>query len=118
MGAGVGDTRRRYPALEARLRAAFPSQPITAADAFVPWGATYDDAGPYAAYLDGKSWDQLDRAYLALRWDALGFLNTRHLVAVLPAYVLEMLEHPYSNLPGMVASVLTEPGTGSKSLGK
>jgi hypothetical protein len=114
MGAGAG----KYQSLQSRLRAAFPSEPIAAADAFTSWGATYLDAEPYAAYLDGKSWDQLDRGYLAQRWDALGFLSTRQLAAVLPAYLLEMLEHPYSSLPGMVASVLTEPSKERKGLGK
>jgi hypothetical protein len=113
MGAGAGN----HHSLRARLRDAFPSEPIAAADAFASWGATYLDAEPYAAYLDGKTWDQLDRGYLAQRWDALGFLSTRQLAAVLPAYLLEMLEHPYSNLPGMVASVLTQPSKERKGLG-
>ena len=111
-------TTSKYPSLHAQLRAAFPNEPIAAADAFTPWGATYLDAEPYAAHLDGKTWEQLDRAYLAQRWDALGFLGTRQLAAVLPAYLLEMLEHPYTNLPGMVASVLTAPSKERKGLGK
>ena len=110
-------TRNSHP-LTARLQAAFPCEPIAAAGAFTSWGATYLDAEPYAAHLDGKSWEELDRAYLAQRWDALGFLSTRQLVAVLPAYLLSMLEHPFSNLPGMVASVLTEPSKERKGLGK
>lgn len=104
--------------LEAQLRSAFPSEPIAADDAFTSWGATYLEAEPYAAHLNNKTWEQLDRAYLAQRWDALAFLSTRQLAAVLPAYLLKMLEQPYSNLPGMVASVLTRPSEEDKGLGK
>ncbi len=107
-----------HQTLQSRLRAAFPGEPIAAADAFTSWGATYLDAEPYAAHLDGKTWDQLDRAYLAQRWDALGFLGTRQLAQVLPAYLLEMVERPYSNLPGMVAMVLTRPSKERKGLGR
>lgn len=101
-----------------QLRAAFPSEPIRAAGAFTDWGMTYLDVEPYSGHLDGKTWEQLDRAYLAQRWDALGFLSTRQMVAVLPAYLLEILEHPYSNLPAMIATVLIKPSKKRKGLGK
>lgn len=105
-------------AFESRLLVAFPAKPIVAAGAFSTWGATYLDAEPFAKQLDGRTWSQLDRAYLVKRWDALVFLSTRQLVAVLPAYLLAMLEQPYTNLPEMLVSVLTKPTKVHKGLGK
>lgn len=92
-----------------QLRAAFPREPIAAADAFASWGMTYLDARPYIEQLEGKTWDTLDQDYLAVRWDALGFLSTRQLVAVLPAYLMLMLERPTSDVPGMLKLILTKP---------
>ena len=71
-------------AVPAQVRAAFPAEPIDAARAFDDWGTTYPDAEPYAQYLEGKTWEQLDRSYIIKRSDALGFLGTQQLVAVLP----------------------------------
>ncbi|HEU0034411.1 MAG TPA: DUF6714 family protein [Kofleriaceae bacterium] len=103
--------------IDDQLRAAFPRVPIDMTRAFVPYGATYFEVEPFTAAVAGKPWDELDRSYLATRWDALGFLNPAALAAVLPAYLVEMLDHPYSNLPGMVASVLTRPSKARKGLG-
>lgn len=102
----------------AQLRAAFPADPIAAAGAFTSWGATYLDAAPYAERLEGKPWDALDRDYLAVRADALGFLSTRQLAAVLPAYLRLMLERPASDVPGMLMLILTRPDKQRKGLGK
>ena len=46
---------------------------------------TYSDNEAHAEELNGKRGDELDRAYLDLRSDAIDSLNTAHLVAVLPA---------------------------------
>jgi hypothetical protein len=70
-----------------QLRSAFPANEIDSRGAFATWGATYLDGADYAKQLDGKSWSELDRSYLDRRSDALGFLSTTHLVAVLPAYI-------------------------------
>lgn len=75
-----------------QLRAAFPLEPIRSAGAFDDWGTTYPDAEPYAEHLEGKTWEELDRAYLTARSDALSFLGTRHLVAVLPVYLRSLVE--------------------------
>ena len=108
----------RHGQLQDQLRAAFPGDPIVAAGAFASWGATYLDAVPYAEQLDGKPWEELDRDYLAVRADALGFLSTRQLVAVLPAYLMSMLERPTSDVPGMLMLILTKPDKQRKGLGK
>src|ERR1700760_1305111 len=75
-----------------QVRAAFPAERIHSAGAFDDWGTTYPDADPYAEQLEGKTWEELDRSYVIKRSDALGFLGTRHLVAVLPVYLSSLLE--------------------------
>ncbi len=75
-----------------QLRAAFPAMPIQSDGAFSHWGGTYLDGKAYGEQIDGKTWQQMDRAYLVKRSDALGFLGTRHLVAVLPAYLCSLVE--------------------------
>jgi hypothetical protein len=103
-----------------QLRAAFPVTEIESDDAFTAWGMTYADGEEYARRLSGKHWDMLDGAYLDLRSDALGFLGTMQLVAVLPAYLRQLLTGgPFSQVPDMLLLTLTKPGPkiGSK-LGK
>jgi hypothetical protein len=107
----------QHSQIQDQLRAAFPRDPIVAAGAFASWGATYLDAVPYAEQLDGKPWDELDRDYLAVRADALGFLSTRQLAAVLPAYLMLMLERPTSDVPGMLMLILPKPDKQRKGLG-
>lgn len=75
-----------------QLRAAFPPEPIRAAGAFGDWGMTYLDVEPYSQHIEGKTWEELDRAYMITRSDALSFLGTRHLVAVFPVYLRSLLE--------------------------
>ena len=86
-----------------QVQAAFPTRPINGEHAFAQWGTTYPDAEPYSQQIDGKSWDQLDRAYIVRKSDALGFLSTRELVDVLPVYLRSLLEDggwsPAAGLP-------------------
>lgn len=103
-------------ALVEQLRRAFPCAPIQAGDAFEAWGTTYVDADPYKEHLEGKSWEQLDRAYLLRRSDALGFLGTEHLIAVLPVYLRSLIEEGgWSPAAGMVTLILTRPRGGKDS---
>jgi hypothetical protein len=69
------------------LRAAFPPEAMVAAGAFEQRGGTYLDGAEYARHMDGKTWEQVDQQYFARRSDALSFLGTHHLIAVLPAYL-------------------------------
>ncbi len=96
------------------LWAAFPSTPIHGAGAFTQWGTTYSDAAPFAKHIDGKTWEQLDRAYLLLNSDALAFLGTSHLVAVLPVYLRSFVEEGvWSAAAGMLPIILTRPEPGT-----
>lgn len=99
-----------------QLRTAFPGEPIEPDGAFAEWGATYPDAEPYLAQLAGKRWDQLDREHLVRRSDALGFLGTRHLAAVLPVYLRALVEEGvWSPAAGMLTQILTRPAPGQDS---
>lgn len=99
-----------------QLRAAFPAEPIYSAGAFDDWGTTYPDAEPYAQHLEGKSWEQIDRSYIIMRSDALGFLGTRHLVAVLPVYLRALLEDGvWSTSADTLILLLTKPGPGKRT---
>ncbi len=99
-----------------QLRAAFPAEPIHAAGAFDDWGTTYPDADPYAQHLEGKTWEQLDRSYAITRADALGFLGTRALVAVLPVYLRALLvDGAWSPCADTVVLLLTKPEPGKKT---
>lgn len=99
-----------------QLRAAFPAEPIESAGAFDEWGTTYADAERYAQHLEGKTWEQLDRSYIIMRSDALGFLGTRHLVAVLPVYLRALLEDGvWSTSADTLILLLTKPDPGKKT---
>lgn len=93
-----------------QIRSAFPPVPIFGSGAFAPWGNGYLDAAPYAEQLDGKTWEELDHAYLVRRSDALGFLGTEHLVAVLPVYLSALVrDGVWSPAAGMLTIILTKP---------
>jgi len=99
-----------------QLRVAFPPEPIRAAGAFSEWGVTYLDIEPYSQHIDGKTWEQLDRAYVITRSDAIGFLGTQHLIAVLPVYLRSLLEEGvWSVALYSVLSILTKPGPEKKT---
>jgi hypothetical protein len=94
-----------------QLRAAFPATPIHAKGAFDDWGTTYLDAATYLERIDGKTWQELDRAYLVTRSDALGFLGARHLVAVLPVYLSSLIEEGvWSPSADTLMVLLAKPG--------
>lgn len=99
-----------------QLRAAFPLEPIRSAGAFDDWGTTYPDAEPYAQHLEGKTWEELDRAYLTRRSDALSFLGTRHLVAVLPVYLRSLVEEGvWSPAADTLMLLLAKPDASKKT---
>lgn len=105
---------RGHVAVVEQIRAAFPPQPLVAEGAFAPWGNGYLDATRYAARLEGATWDRLDRELLVGRSDALGFLGTSHLAAVLPAYLTAMVQDGvWSPASGMLTIILTRPAPGT-----
>jgi hypothetical protein len=72
----------------AQLRAAFPARPIRFEGPFS--GGLEGEA--YRAYVEGKTWEELDRAYVLPHCDVLSFLDTPHLAAVLPVYLRALVE--------------------------
>jgi hypothetical protein len=114
-----GGNSMQYEVVVDRLYSAFPRTEIDPKGAFLPWGTTYPDAEEFERHLKGKTWDNLDKNYLALRNDALGFLGTSHLILVLPAYMLALLQglRPLSSLPRILMIILTKPET-DEGLGK
>lgn len=98
---------------------AFPAAPIDAAGAFDERGGTYPDAEEYEAQIAGKTWLQLDYEYIARRTDALSFLSTDQLIAVLPAYLdLLLVLGPRSPVPETLLPLLTRPGSEQSAAGK
>ncbi|HEY4239046.1 MAG TPA: hypothetical protein VGM88_04495 [Kofleriaceae bacterium] len=78
--------------LVGELREAFPAESIDGKTAFADWGGSYPDASEYARAIDGKTWDELDAAYVVRRNDALGFLSIRQLVQLLPVYLRSVID--------------------------
>jgi hypothetical protein len=72
----------------ARIRGAFPAAPIRFHGALT---GGLDD-GAYRDHVEGKTWEDLDRAYVLTRSDALSFLEMKHLVAILPVYLRSLVE--------------------------
>jgi hypothetical protein len=81
-----------------QLRAAFPAKPIQSEGAFQERGAGFLDAATYKQQIEGKTWEELDPAYLVMHHDALSVLGTRHLVAVLPVYLRSLVEEGVESL--------------------
>lgn len=99
-----------------QLHATFPDEPIQATGAFDEFGTTYPDAEPFAQHLEGKTWEQLDRSYIITRSDALGFLGTKHLAAVLPVYLRALLEDGvWSTSADALLLLLTKPDAKKKT---
>ena len=99
---------------EEALRSAFPPEPIDGSAAFAQWGGSYPDAAAYRNAIDGKTWQQVDRAYIIKRDDALGFLSTRELVQLLPVYLRSVMEEGLMS-PALEAVLvkLTRPKSGA-----
>jgi hypothetical protein len=99
-----------------QLRAAFPPEPIRGDGAFAQWGSTYSDVELYTRAVDGKTWEQVDPNVLLTNTDALGFLGTRHLVAVLPVYLRSVVEQGVmSPAAEMLPIILARPAPGAST---
>ena len=99
-----------------QVRAAFPPEPIKVDGAFSDWGTTYLDVEPYEDHIDGKTWEELDRKYMVTRADALGFLGTKYLIAVLPVYLRSLLEEGvWSAAAWTMIIILTKPEPNRKT---
>lgn len=71
-----------------QLRAAFPPTPLNFEGALT--GGL--DEGAYREHVEGKTWEEIDRKYVLSRSDVLSFLETQHLIAVLPVYLRSLVE--------------------------
>lgn len=98
----------------ALIERAFPRVPIAMERAFADWGRTYPDTRSYRAFAEGRTWDALDRRFLELRDDALGFLGTRELAAILPAALAALVGpgSPSRPFPYSLGVILRRPGPG------
>ncbi len=72
--------------VRALIHAAFPPRPLDFTHALT--GSL--DGGEYVAHVHGKTWLELDRAFMRRRPDPLSFLDPARIAAVLPVY-LEIL---------------------------
>ncbi|MEO7736049.1 MAG: hypothetical protein ABIY55_34145 [Kofleriaceae bacterium] len=80
------------------------------------WGTTYPDAEPYAQHVEGKTWEEMDRSYMITRSDPLGFLGTRHLVAVLPIHLRSLVEQGvWSPSAETLILLVTKPDAAKKA---
>ena len=70
------------------LRDAFPAVPLDFSGALT--GGT--DGGEFRDAVDGKRWTEVDRTLIGRRSDVLSFLEPKHLVAVLPAFMHALVE--------------------------
>lgn len=89
-----------------RLHSAFPAERIDGEAAFAERGGGYPDAVAYARAIDGKTWLEVDAAYIVRRHDALGFLSTRELVQLLPVYLRSVVEDGVMS-PALDAVIVT-----------
>jgi hypothetical protein len=72
----------------ARLRDAFPAEPLDFASALT--GGT--DDGEFRNAVAGRKWTEIDHALIGRRSDVLSFLQPEHFVAVLPAFLQSLVE--------------------------
>jgi len=97
---------------------AFPDDTIDAKRAFDDWGRTYPDAIAYREKIDGKTWRTSDAQWLVRRSDALGFLGTRWLAAVMPIYLISAVrDGVWSPATEMLVLILARPGARDEGLG-
>ena len=96
------------PNLLADIERVFPQTPLSFATAFLSWGATYPSAEDVIAWVDGRTWAELESDRLIVRSDALGFLDPAALAGILPAYLRMLLDdaHLGAGFPASVAMAL------------
>ncbi|HET9627517.1 MAG TPA: DUF6714 family protein [Kofleriaceae bacterium] len=91
------------------LAQAFPPHPLEPTTAFREWGGTYTDAERFRQGVRGRSWPELDAAFLERHHDALVFLGPSSIADYLPAYLATLLrrDRELSALPSFLWGVLT-----------
>ena len=82
------ESKSRLGEFQARLREAFPAEPLDFAGALT--GGT--DDGEFRNAVVGKWWSEVDRAVIGRRSDVLSFLQPEYFVAILPAFLQSLVE--------------------------
>jgi hypothetical protein len=82
------ESQSRLGEFQARLRDAFPAEPLDFAGALT--GGT--DDGEFRNAVVGKRWPEVDRALIGRRSDVLSFLQPEYFVAILPAFLQSLVE--------------------------
>ena len=99
-------------ALRAALKESFPSQPITRT-MLEERSAGWEDykAGDLVQQLEGRSWAELEPAFIELHHSALRYAGHQAFGALLPAYLRHLLDHPaFNDIPFVVAAELKRYG--------
>lgn len=91
------------------LTKTFPPHPIDPVAAFGEWGGTYTDAEKFRQGVRGRSWTELETAFLERNHDALVFFGPASIADYLPAYLAALLrrDRELSALPSFLFGVLT-----------
>jgi hypothetical protein len=74
------------------LNREFPRYPIDPTDTFAEWGGTYVDASAFRIGVSGRTWTELDAAFLERYHDALVFLGPSSIPEYLPAYLAKFVQ--------------------------
>lgn len=82
------ESKSRPGEFKARLRDAFPAEPLDFAGALT--GGT--DDGEFRNAVVGRKWPDVDRALIGRRSDVLSFLQPEYFVAILPAFLQALVE--------------------------
>lgn len=98
------------------LTDAFPPHPLDPSQAKRAWAGGYLDVVTFRAGLEGRRWDELDRAFLEFHGETMHFLRPPAFAELLPAYLVAVLQHEerLDMLPTFVLSALTPPVDGSE----
>jgi hypothetical protein len=82
------ESKAKPDAFRARLRDAFPAEPLDFANALT--GGT--DGGEFRDAVAGRKWPDIDQALIGRRSDVLSFVQPEHFVAILPAFLQSLVE--------------------------
>jgi hypothetical protein len=90
------------------LTTAFPPHAIDPVATFSEWGGTYVDAEKFRQGVRGKTWPDLEPAFLEHHHDALVFFGPSSIADYLPAYLAALLrrDRELSALPSFLLGVL------------
>lgn len=90
---------------------AFPPHPLDPSRMKRSWAGGYLDGAAFRADLDGRRWDDLNRAFMEFHGETIHFLKPPAFAELLPAYLVTVLRHEerLDMLPTFVISALTPP---------